>query len=173
MIAELEDSSGQAGEATAYGVPAVLDAARALVLHLRPSELTGVAKGLVSDGYLMCLDVCGVDYLAAATRPEIPPGVKPERFEVTYVFLSHSNRRRLRLRVQVPDGDATLPSLFDLFPGTEAAEREVYDLFGISFDGHPDPTRILMPEEWEGHPLRKDYGVGTVPVRFKAVPDVR
>jgi NADH-quinone oxidoreductase subunit C len=77
-------------------------------------------------------------------------------------------RRRVRLRVQLPESDPHLPSLFELWPGSEAMEREAYDLMGVVFDGHPDLTRILMPEDWEGHPLRKDYGVGRVPVQFKA-----
>ncbi len=63
--------------------------------------------------------------------------------------------------------DPVLPSLFDLWPGTEAMEREAFDMFGIRFDGHPDLTRILMPEDWIGHPLRKDYDVGAIPVQFK------
>ena len=71
------------------------------------------------------------------------------------------------MRVQVPAADATLPSLFDLHPGTEAMEREAFDMFGIVFTDHPDLTRILMPEDWEGHPLRKDYAVGEIPVQFK------
>jgi NADH-quinone oxidoreductase subunit C len=69
--------------------------------------------------------------------------------------------------VQVPESDPLLASLFDLWPGTEAMEREVFDMFGISFDGHPDLTRILMPEDWDGHPLRKDYSIGRIPVQFK------
>jgi len=83
-------------------------------------------------------------------------------------LLDRQQRRRLRIRVQVPEDDPVLPSLFDLWPGTEAMERETFDMFGISFDGHPDLTRILMPEDWIGHPLRKDYGVGRIPVQFKA-----
>ena len=71
------------------------------------------------------------------------------------------------MRVQVPADDPTLPTLFDLHPGTEAMEREAYDMFGIAFTDHPDLTRILMPEDWEGHPLRKDYEVGAIPVQFK------
>jgi NADH-quinone oxidoreductase subunit C len=73
----------------------------------------------------------------------------------------------------VPADDAVLPTLFDLYPGTEAMEREAYDLMGVVFEGHPDMTRILLPEDWEGHPLRKDYGVGRVPVQFKDAPGPR
>jgi NADH-quinone oxidoreductase subunit C len=67
----------------------------------------------------------------------------------------------------VPEGDPVVASLFDLFPGTEAMEREAFDMFGISFADHPDLTRILMPEDWVGHPLRKDYEIGRIPVQFK------
>ena len=88
-------------------------------------------------------------------------------------LLSLSQARRVRVRVQVPESDPTVPTLFDLYPGVEAMEREAYDLFGIVFAGHPDMTRILMPEDWEGHPLRKDYGVGRVPVQFKEAPGPR
>ena len=77
-------------------------------------------------------------------------------------------RRAALVKPQVPEADPTCPSLFDIHPGTEAMEREVFDMFGIAFEGHPDLTRILMPEDWEGHPLRKDEAIGRIPVQFKA-----
>jgi NADH-quinone oxidoreductase subunit C len=123
-------------------------------------------------GFEMCADLCAVDYLAAPTRA-LPDDVQPERFEVVVNLLSLSQARRARIRVQVPESDPSVPTLFDLYPGTEAMEREAYDLLGIVFVGHPDMTRILMPEDWEGHPLRKDYGVGRVPVQFKGAPGPR
>ena len=92
----------------------------------------------------------------------------PERFELVVTLISHAAPGRVRLRVQVPADDPTVATLFDLYPGTEALEREVADMFGIVFEGHPDPSRILMPPDWEGHPLRKDFSVGQIPVQFKA-----
>jgi NADH-quinone oxidoreductase subunit C len=97
----------------------------------------------------------------------LPDGVAPERFELVVNLLSLSKRQRLRVRVQVSESDPSINSLFDLYPGTEAMEREVFDMFGVSFTGHPDLTRILMPEDWQGHPLRKDYAQGRIPVQFK------
>ena len=82
-------------------------------------------------------------------------------------------RQRVRIRVQVPESDPTSTAITDIYPGTDAMEREAYDMLGIVFADHPDMTRILMPEDWEGHPLRKDYGVGRVPVQFKEAPGPR
>jgi NADH-quinone oxidoreductase subunit C len=96
----------------------------------------------------------------------LPTGVVGERFEVVVNLLSLSRRERVRVRVQVAD-NASLDSIFDVHPSSEAMEREVFDMFGIRFDGHPDLTRILMPEDWDGHPLRKDYSQGRIPVQFK------
>ena len=93
-----------------------------------------------------------------------------ERFEVVANLLDITHRRRIRLRVQVPEGDAKIATLFDLHPGTEAMEREVFDMFGIEFDGHPDPSRILMPEDWNGYPLRKDFPLEQFPCSSKAQP---
>ena len=138
------------------------------VLYPSREQLVDVVRALRDDdGYAMCLDVTAVDYLAYEAPRALPAGIEPERFEVVVTLISHAARERVRLRVQVPEEDATVPSLFDLHPGTEALEREVFDLFGIAFEGHPDLTRILMPEDWVGHPLRKDYEVGTIPVQFK------
>ncbi|HEY3485910.1 MAG TPA: NADH-quinone oxidoreductase subunit C [Ilumatobacteraceae bacterium] len=131
-------------------------------------QYAGVVAKLLDDGFAMCVDVTAVDYLQYMGR-SLPDGVEHERFELVVNLLDMVNRRRVRLRVQLPDG-ASVPSLFDHYPGSEALEREVYDMFGIVFDGHPDLTRILMPEDWEGHPLRKDYEIGEIPVQFKGAP---
>ena len=137
------------------------------VVHTTTEEYLALVKSLDDDGYTMCVDLTGVDYLAHMARP-LPDDVVAERFEVVVNLLDLAARRRIRVRVQVPEAEPVLPSLFDLYPGTEAMDRETYDMFGISFDGHPDLTRILMPEDWVGHPLRKDYEVGRIPVQFKA-----
>ena len=123
-------------------------------------------------GFEMCADLCAVDYLTHPGR-SLPDGVAPERFEVVVNLLSLSTRQRVRIRVQVPESDPSVDSVTDIYPGVDAMEREAYDMLGIVFADHPDMTRILMPEEWEGHPLRKDYGVGRVPVQFKEAPGPR
>ena len=140
------------------------------VVHAGREELVSLVRTLRDEGWVQCLDVTAVDYLAHP-QPDLPDGVAPERFEVVVLLISHHERERLRIRVQVPESDPVVPTLFEVHPGTEAMEREVYDMFGIAFEGHPDLTRILMPEDWEGHPLRKDYGVGRIPVQFKDAPD--
>ena len=154
-----------------HGAP-VTETRGVQVVHPERAQLVAIVRALRDEGWLMCLDVTGVDYLAHG-RSDLPPGVQPERFEVVVTLMSHQLRRRLRLRVQVPESDPVVPTLFEVHPGTEAMEREVFDMFGIHFDGHPDLTRILMPEEWEGHPLRKDYGIGRIPVQFKDAPAPR
>ena len=123
-------------------------------------------------GFETCADLCGVDYLTHPGR-SLPEGVAPERFEVVVNLLSLSMRQRVRIRVQVPESDPVVDSIVDVYPGVDAMEREAYDMVGILFAGHPDMTRILMPEDWEGHPLRKDFGVGRVPVQFKEAPGPR
>jgi NADH-quinone oxidoreductase subunit C len=135
-------------------------------------DYVALVASFLDDGFEMCVDLCAVDYLAHLDR-WLPEGVSPERFEVVVNLLSLSRRQRARIRVQVPESDPTINTLFGLYPGTEAMEREAFDLFGIIFVDHPDLTRILMPEDWEGHPLRKDYGTGRVPVQFKEAPGPR
>ncbi len=128
--------------------------------------------GLREDGYNLLSDLCAVDYLDHIDRA-LPEGVARERFEVVVSLTSISLKKKLRLRVLVPESDPEVESLFPLYPGAEAMEREAYDLLGIRFKGHPDPTRILLPQDWEGHPLRKDYSVGRIPVQFKEVKRTR
>ena len=123
-------------------------------------------------GFELCSDLCAVDYLSHPGR-SLPEGMTAERFEVVVNLLSLSSRRRVRIRVQVPESDPTVDSIVEIYPGADSMEREAYDMVGILFEGHPDMTRILMPEDWEGHPLRKDYGVGRVPVQFKEAPGPR
>ena len=138
-----------------------------VVVHTTRDQYVKVVKGALDDGYEMCVDLTAVDYLAHPGRA-VPAGVTAERFEVVANLLSLTAKARLRIRVQVPGDDPSIATLFDLYPGTEALEREVYDMFGITFTDHPDLTRILMPEDWEGHPLRKDYEIGHIPVQFSA-----
>ena len=123
-------------------------------------------------GFAMLADLTAVDYLGHPGR-SLPSDVAPERFELVVMLLSLEQVRRVRIRVQVPEDAAEVTSLWDLYRGAEAMEREVYDMYGIAFTGHPDLTRILMPDDWEGHPLRKDFGVGRVPVQFKDAPGPR
>lgn len=138
------------------------------VLHVGADGLVALVTALRDEGYGMLLDVTAVDYLTYAAPRALPPEVDAQRFEVVVHLLSLEHRTRLRIKVQVDPAAAVVPSLFDLFPGAENMEREVFDMFGIGFDGHPDMTRVLMPEDWVGHPLRKDYAIGRIPVQFKA-----
>ncbi|MFQ6058347.1 MAG: NADH-quinone oxidoreductase subunit C [Anaerolineae bacterium] len=127
-------------------------------LTVRKESLVHMARFLRDDSelrYDLLSDLCGVDYL----------GREP-RFEVVYQLTSMAHRRRLRLKVPVESADPTLPSVTAVWPTANWHEREVYDMFGLQFTGHPDLRRILMPEDWEGHPLRKDYDLGYEEVEF-------
>ena len=137
-----------------------------------PQQYVELIRSFRDDGFEMCVDVCAVDYLDHSDRA-VPEGVVATRFEVVTNLLSLSKKQRVRVRVQAGDDAPEVASLFSLYPGTEAMEREAFDLLGVLFTDHPDMTRILMPEDWEGHPLRKDYGVGKVPVQFKEAPGPR
>jgi NADH:ubiquinone oxidoreductase subunit C len=122
--------------------------------------------------FTQCLDVTAVDHLVDEERLLVP-GVAPERFEVVANFLSHPRNRRVRTICEVPESDPTVASITDLYPGVSFGERETFDMFGVTFEGHPDLTRILMPDDWVGHPLRKDDAPGRVPVAFKGDPSPR
>jgi NADH-quinone oxidoreductase subunit C len=122
--------------------------------------------------FTMLLDVTAVDHLVDVERL-VMPGVTPERFEVVANYMSHPRNRRIRVIAEVPGDDVVVPSLAPTYESANFAEREVYDMFGITFDGHPDLTRILMPDDWVGHPLRKDDSPARVPVTFKEDPGPR
>jgi NADH-quinone oxidoreductase subunit C len=169
--ASVADAPTEGAPTERYGSPLSLRYGQE-VLHPSRETYLETVRALIDDGFTMCVDVTAVDYLTSLERP-LPAGVGPERFEVVVSLLSFADYRRIRLRVQVPEHDPRITSLFELHPGTEAMEREVYDMFGILFEGHPDLTRILMPDDWEGHPLRKDYGIGRIPVQFKGAPGPR
>ena len=137
------------------------------VIHPHQDDWFDVATALFQDDWNMCVDVTAVDYSAYGPARQLPAGIEPERFELVVSFISHRRRDRIRARIQVPESDLTVASLHQLYPGTDHLEREVFDMFGIVFDGHPDLTRILMPETWQGYPLRKDFAIGRIPVQFK------
>jgi NADH-quinone oxidoreductase subunit C len=139
-------------------------------VHVPAGELRSLVLGLRDEGWIQLLDVTAVDHLGYQAERDLPAGVTGERFELIVTLISHTERQRVRLRVQVGADDPTVDSLFPVHPGAEALEREVFDMFGIRFNDHPDLTRILMPEDWEGYPLRKDYPVGRIPVQFKGAP---
>jgi NADH-quinone oxidoreductase subunit C len=160
--------TGPTGGERLHGCP-VTDAVGTRIVHCNREAYLGLCRGLKADGYAMPVGVTGVDYLTHPGR-QLPEGIRAERFEVVVELLDLVNKSRIRVRCQVPAADPRMPSLYELWPGTDFHERETYDMFGIAFDGHPDLSRILMPEDWEGHPLRKDYDTGHVPVQFKEAP---
>ncbi|MBI1759752.1 MAG: NADH-quinone oxidoreductase subunit C [Actinobacteria bacterium] len=140
-----------------------------LTLHLAREHLVGLCATLRDDPALrfeLCSSVSGVDYLGT-----------PERLHSVYHLTSMTYRRRIRLEVAVPVGDPHVPSVTGVYPTADWQEREAYDMFGIVYDGHPGLTRILMPDDWDGFPQRKDYPLGGIPVEFKGAtippPDER
>ena len=128
------------------------------VFRVEPAGLVAFVQAARDAGFEMFIDVTAVDYRRQRPGP---------RFEVVVNLLSLQHNQRLRILVGI-DGDVpAVPSITGVYPGANFYEREVYDLFGIDFTGHPDLTRIMMPDDWEGHPLRKDTPVGAVPIQFK------
>ena len=130
-----------------------------LTLEVRREHLPAVAQTLRDDAALrfeLCCGVSGVHYPAETGR----------ELHAFYPLMSITHNRRIQLEVACPDADPHVPSLFSVYPTTDWHERETYDFFGIIFDGHPALTRIEMPDDWVGHPQRKDYPLGGVPVEY-------
>jgi NADH-quinone oxidoreductase subunit C len=119
--------------------------------YVSRDELPAVARVLRADADFR------FDFLAELTAVDFWP--REPRFEVVYILVSIERRARLRLKVRLRGDDAHVGTVSGIWPAANWLEREVWDLFGIAFDGHPDPRRLLMPEDWEGYPLRKDYPV--------------
>ena len=143
------------------------------VVYVERAVFADVAQFLRDEQqFTMCVDVTATDHLLDGVR-YAPADVALERYEVVANFLSHVRNRRVRVICAVPESDPSVPSLTGVYPGANYPERETFDFFGIDFAGHPDLTRILMPDDWEGHPLRKDYPAARVPVTFKGDPHPR
>ncbi len=141
-----------------------------MTVHVRREDLVAVVSRLRDDPQLrfeFCSGVSGVHYPDDAGR----------ELHAVYHLLSMTHNRRLRLEVAVPDADPHLPSVVSVYPTADWHERETYDFFGLVFDGHPSLTRIMMPDDWPGHPQRKDYPLGGIPVEYKGAtippPDTR
>jgi NADH-quinone oxidoreductase subunit C len=167
-----------ATDALAAAYPDFPDAVERVVVHrgeltlfIKRESIVDVCRIMRDDPALrfeMCSSLSGVDY------PADPTG---RRLHAVYHLLSMTYRRRLRLEVSVTVEDPHVPSLTEVYPTANWQERETWDFFGIIFDGHPGLTRIEMPDDWPGHPQRKDYPLGGVPVEYKGAevppPDER
>ncbi|MFI7152716.1 NADH-quinone oxidoreductase subunit C [Nonomuraea sp. NPDC050022] len=141
-----------------------------LTLHVKRERLVEVCQKLRDDPALrfeLSLGVSGVHY----------PHLKGEELHAVIHLCSITHNRRVRVEASAPDEDPHIPSTVGVFPGHDWHEREAYDFFGIVFDGHPGLTRIMMPDDWEGHPQRKDYPLGGIPVEYRGAtipaPDQR
>jgi NADH-quinone oxidoreductase subunit C len=119
-----------------------------LTLTITPEDIRAACATLKAAGYNSLEDLTAVDWFPASPR-----------FRLSYALLSHRLKERIRLSVPVDEPDPAVDSITPVWPGANYYEREVFDLFGIRFEGHPNLRRIMMPEEWKGHPLRKDYPV--------------
>jgi NADH-quinone oxidoreductase subunit C len=141
-----------------------------ITFHVRRAKLVDVADKLLHDPALrfeICTGVSGVHY----------PDETGSELHAVYHMLSITHNRRIRLEVSAPDADPHIPSLTGVYPANNWHERETWDFFGIVFDGHPALTRIEMPDDWRGHPQRKDYPLGGIPVEYRGTkvppPDER
>jgi NADH-quinone oxidoreductase subunit C len=145
-----------------------------ITFYVQREHIVEICRTLRDDEDLrfeLCSSVSGVDYGTAADN------VVSQRLHVVYHLLSMTFRRRIRLEVAVDFEDAHVPSVVEVYPTADWHERETWDMFGVVFDGHPALTRILMPDDWDGHPQRKDYPLGGIPVEYKGAeippPDQR
>jgi len=128
-----------------------------LTLEVRRDHLVAVAQALRDELlFELCLGVSGVHY----------PDDTGRELHAVYPLMSITHNRRIRVEACAPDADPHVPSLYSVYPTTDWHERETYDFFGIIFDGHPALTRIEMPDDWVGHPQRKDYPLGGIPVEY-------
>ncbi|MFN2494932.1 MAG: NADH-quinone oxidoreductase subunit C [Pseudonocardiaceae bacterium] len=141
-----------------------------ITYYVRREHLVALGRTLRNDPALrfeLCNSVSAVDY-----GPEVA-----QRLHSVYHLTSMTYRRRIRLEVAVDVDDAHVPSVVEVYPTADWHERETWDMFGIVYDGHPALTRILMPDDWDGHPQRKDYPLGGIPVEYKGAeippPDQR
>ena len=131
-----------------------------ITFHVAREHLQSLVRHLRDDAHLrfeFCSSVSGVHY----------PTDTGQELHAVYHLQSMTHNRRIRLEVSAPDGDPHIPSVVATYPTADWHERETYDMFGIVFDGHPALTRILMPDDWPGHPQRKDYPLGGIPVEYK------
>ena len=119
-----------------------------LTLTITPDRIRAAATTVQAAGYNFFEDMTAVDWYPASPR-----------FQLSYHILSHAYKERIRLRVMVDEPDPSVESITSVWTGANFYEREVFDLFGIRFEGHPNLRRILLPDDWKGHPLRKDYPV--------------
>lgn len=161
---------GEGGVPLAQAVPAVVVDRGELTLHVAREHLVAVCRALRDDPDLrfeLGLGVSGVHF----------PHETGRELHAVYHLTSVTHGRRLRLEVAVPDTDPHIPTSTGVYPGHDWHERETFDFFGIVFDGHPGLARIAMPDDWVGHPQRKDYPLGGIPVEYKgarvAPPDER
>jgi NADH-quinone oxidoreductase subunit C len=166
---EVYDSLEEAYPGFADAIDKVVVDRGELTLHIRPERITEVCQVMRDDESLrfeLCSSVDCVDYLGSDDR----------RFHIAYQLTSMTYRRTVRLEVAVAEG-VTVSTVTSVYPTADWQEREVYDMFGVVFTGHPNLTRILMPDDWEGHPQRKDYPLGGVDVEYKGAvippPDQR
>jgi NADH-quinone oxidoreductase subunit C len=127
---------------------------------VQPGSIRDALSGLKDEGYRLLVFLSCVDHLADASREW------PVRYEIVYQLRNMETKGQLRVRAFVDGDPPHIDSVHDLFPPANWDERETYDMFGIVFNDHPDLTRILMPDDWVGHPLRRDYPVGGEVVEF-------